>query len=194
MKKKKTMPNTSTPTPSSAPVPAKTKLEYSKYAEVKQNRIGSTGYSGTLNGRCAWGSLRRKTNSDRPVHKMKNQNMGAVKSTIDWKPLRANEPITISPVATAPCTINAFTGVDEFVFHLAMNEKKRKSRPSAWLVRAPVKIVALVEVSAASTTSTPMKKTPVSPTVARITSTPTASEAAMPSMPKTLRKAKLISK
>src|SRR5690606_2659909 len=125
---------------------------------------------------------------------MKNQKIGAVKSTMDSNPLRAKEPITIRKTAIAPCAKSALTGVEVSDFHVRIKEKTEKSLPKAWLVRAPVKIVALVDVNAAKMTNKPIKNTPVSPMMTRMVSTPTASEEASPSIPKTLRYAKFINR
>src|SRR5690606_31120559 len=155
--------------------------------EVRQNTTGSTGYKGTRNGRGAYGSLYRRTKSAIPVHEIKNQNIGAVKFTIDSNPLRPKEPTMIKKTAIKDCVSKAFIGLEVSDFQVRIKEKTGKSRPSAWLVRAPVKMVALVEVNAAKTTNKPIKKTPTSPIITRMASTPTASEAANPSIPSTLR-------
>lgn len=95
------------------------------------NKIGVTGYSGTLNGRATTGIFARSTIRLMPVHKKKNQNTGAVKSTIDSNPFRVNAPKMISKVAIIPCNMSEFTGADFFPFHFPRNENRLKSFPSA---------------------------------------------------------------
>src|SRR5690554_1225235 len=96
MKKKKAVPNISTATPTRAPNPVYIRLEYNRYAQTKQNRIGVMGYRGTLKGRLTFGSFILKTNSAIPIDRKKNQNTGAVNSTIDSNPFLVVAPITIN--------------------------------------------------------------------------------------------------
>ena len=89
------------------------------------------GYNGTLNGLGTLGIFFRNTIRLIPVHKKKNQNTGAVKSTIDSNPLRVNAPKIINKTAITPCKISEFTGADFCPFHFPRNENKLKSFPRA---------------------------------------------------------------
>src|SRR5690606_41873715 len=114
-------------------------------------------------------------------------NIAAVKITLQSKHIHQKDTTIIKNTAIKDCVSKAFIGLEVYDFQVHIKEKTRKSRPSAWLVRAPVKMVALVEVNAAKSTNKPIKKTPTSPIITRMASTPTASEAANPSIPSTLR-------
>ena len=72
--------------------------------------MGSSGYSGTRNGRTASGSLARSTNSAAPVRKKNPQNTGAVYSTIVANPLRATAPSAIRTSVKPPSASIAATG------------------------------------------------------------------------------------
>ena len=64
---------------------------------------------------------------------------------------------------------------------------RRKSRPTAQLVRAPVKIAAFIVVSTEMQTMSASSTTPFSPAMARITSAATAFESRTPAWPSTAR-------
>src|SRR5690606_10440596 len=127
--KKNSVPNNNTVTPSHAPLSANIKIAYSIYNEVRQNTTGSTGYKGTRIRRGAYGSLYRRTKSAIPIHEIKNQNIRAVKFTIDSNPLRPKEPTMIKKTAIKDCVSKAFIGLEVSDFQVRIKEKTGKSRP-----------------------------------------------------------------
>ena len=73
---------------------------------------GVIGYSGTLKGPVVCGYFFLRMKRLIPVNKKKNQKTGAVKSTIDSKPLRVNAPNITRAIDIIPCSIREFMGAD----------------------------------------------------------------------------------
>ena len=118
---------------------------------------------------------------------MKVQKTGDVYATMALKPSGVAAPAATSASVIVPCRSTAFAGVEPCARQSPSMRSRRKSRPSAQLVRAPVKMAAFMVVSTEMQTISARSTAPLPPAMARITSAATAFESRTPAWPSTAR-------
>src|ERR1051325_5820855 len=100
-----------------------------------------------------------------------------------WKPSGVTAPAPTSASVIAPCRTSAFAGVLPDSRQLPSRARIGKSRPKAYVVRAPVKIAAFIVVITETHTISATTTAPRSPATAPITSAAPALDSRAPPGP-----------